>query len=204
MVPSVISWRNIKMKTALLIGALIAGQAASVYGNPTNDNCAIMKEWEPTYICATNGKFAVCAFDGHNKIVLQFNGIFVNREDLPFAGSGLGHVPVHIFDCGEKPQRPTDPRDPASWQPRREDFYYYGTVPYPVKDIDPPIDKLLTDTGGVLLGVAVLDRFYAFKDLGKSIRRPDGAILQSHAVLFVDVPMHRTNEVAEIVRRLRE
>jgi hypothetical protein len=159
---------------------------------------------QPAYIEMTNGLFSVCAFDRHDGVLIRYKGLSISRTNLPPASITR---PVLIYALGNPPLR--DGKAVGSWNPKSEDIYNYGDIPYPVRDIDPPLELCRTGRGDLLIGVRIRSRFYAITNagevaktqlLGVAVHESSGNRL---CVVTATQPMHREKEVSTLIQSLR-
>ena len=168
-----------------------SGQAAddSVLNSHTN--------LQPAYVEQTNGLFAICAFDPDSATLLRFIGVEVSRDHLPKMG------PVHgtlVFALGQRP--PRDPKDPAGWKPRPQDLYHYGDIPYPITDVDPPIEYGIDREGNLLMGVRLRGVHYAIHRVKNPSLKKDVPKRYWSKVIHIEPPAHRSKELEELQRTL--
>jgi hypothetical protein len=160
---------------------------------------------QPAYIETTNGLFSVCAFDRRDGVLLRYKGVFISRTNLPPVS--IMRRSALIYAMGERPPRDAQVADP--WRPKPEDMYIYGGIPYPVKDIDPPLALCRTGEGDVFLGVRIRSRFYAITNAGEVARTqlPGVAVHDSAgnrlSVITATQPKHREKEISTLIQSLR-
>lgn len=158
---------------------------------------------EPAYLEQTNGLFAVCAFDRATGKLLRYKGVYISREQLPAVSAMRPNL---IFAAQDT--RPANTNRADSWKPQREELYNYGPVPYPIEDIDPPVELCKTESSELALGVRLRDRFYAFSVFKSpvDIQKVNRPILDAKSrllVLPVPQPDHRGDEIGTVLDSLR-
>lgn len=158
---------------------------------------------EPAYIEQTNGLFAVCAFDRATGKLLRYKGVVVSREQLPVVSAMRPNL---IFAAQES--RPAKANQVDSWKPRQEELFNYGPVPYPIIEIDPPIQLFITESSELAIGIRLRDRFYAFSVIRPpvDIQKANLPILDAKLrllVLPVPQPDHRCREIGDILASLK-
>lgn len=159
---------------------------------------------QPAYIETTNGLFSVCAFDRRDGVLFRYRGVNITRTNLPPVSITR---PVLVYALGERPSR--DAQTATLWNLRSEDIYNYGEIPYPVKDMDPPLALCRTWEGDVFLGVRIRARFYAITNAGEVARTqlPGVAVHDSSgnrlSVITATQPKHREKEISTLIQSLR-
>lgn len=157
---------------------------------------------EPAYLEQTNGMFAVCAFDRAKRKLFQFKGVFISKSQLPAVSVMRPNL---IFASGSGPQAVSNA--PAEWKPRPEDLYHYGGIPYPVEEMDPPLELCRTEQSDVAVGFRLRGRFFAVKNLGKmeGYQSNEVAVHESKGrlqMLWVEPPKQRENDIKDFVRKV--
>ena len=159
---------------------------------------------QPAYIETTNGLFSVCAFDRRDGVLFRYRGVNITSTNLPPVSITQ---PVLVYAMGERP--PRDAQAAYPWRPKPEDMYVYGEIPYPVKDMDPPLALCRTGEGDVFLGVRIRSRFYAITNVGEVARTqlPGVAVHDSAgnrlSVITATQPKHREKEINTLIQSLR-
>lgn len=143
---------------------------------------------EVAFIANTNGTFHVATFDPDKRVLLRWNGVQVQRHDLPKASIRRS---VRIYEMGERPVY--DRNSPEALNPPPEYYHHYGPLPAPIEDIDPPVEARKTGQGEVFLGFFDGRRFYAVTNLG-AVATSDR--LRSCArIIHISIPENRADEI---------
>lgn len=144
------------MKDATLIVTVCMALFCVSGTHASNDASNDVSRLAPQFIAQTNGMLAVCALDHGRGVLLRLKGIEIDRSQLPQSGRPC------VYELGERPSASTN-----LWKVPKEYFHFYGTIPYPVEDIDPALSSYWSGNGSLLVGVRLGGRFYTMKNLGQ-------------------------------------
>ena len=143
---------------------------------------------EPVYIEETNGLFSVCQFVAGTNTIHKWKGVYVPETEVSAIGPyrfGL------VYRYGERPKQGSNP------------FHHYGVIPYPVEDMDPPIESCLAEDGTLLLGFKYLHgTFYAIEKVDKPELKGQVPKKNWSKVIRVEVPKHRAQEAKNFLREV--
>ena len=151
----------------------------------------------PAYIAATNGAFAVCQFDPERKVLLRWQGVYISSNQLPQAGPNRD---ILIFDSGTRP--PVDRSEPGMIRTPKGFYHHYGEIPYPVEDIDPPLEYCLDPEGSLLVGFRMRGTFYAIMVEKSPSLKQIPVTKHWSKVTEVSLPAHRQSDLENVKGKL--
>ena len=108
----------------------------------------------PTFIALDTNTFAVCQYLMTHRLIQRWNGVVVSRENVLVPNCDRFGV---LSELGPKPADGGDP------------YRYYGTVPYPVVEVDPPFAWSLSLKGKLRIGFFTSWAFYIVKEIEKAV-----------------------------------
>ncbi len=188
-----------RMTVFFLAGIAASSCVSAALGADAERNLAL----QPAYIETTNGLFTVCAFDRRDGVLLRYKGVCISRTNLPPVSITR---PALIYAMGDRPSR--DAQAATSWNPRSEDMYNYSEIPYPVKDIDPPLELCRAGERAVFIGFHIRSRFYAITNAGEVAKTQlpgvavDESVGDRLCVVTATQPEHREKEVSTLIQSL--
>lgn len=164
--------------------ALFCTRGSHASNDPSND----VSRLEPQFIAQTNGMLAVCALDHGRSVLLRLKGMEIDRSQLPQTDRSC------VYELGERPSVSSN-----SWKMPKDYHHFYGKIPYPVEDIDPPLSSYWDSNGSLLVGVRFGGRFYTMKNLGQVPRNAAATkaigIQPPLNVTEVKLPQHRRDDL---------
>lgn len=178
---------------------LLISVALGSSGDVTNCSGVSLASMEVAYVATSNGMFSVCSLNTQEGVLLRWKGVRVSREQLPHAGALRDYL---IYEAGSRPTLSSDPNDPAAWDPPRRWWHKYGKIPYPIRDIDPPLSTTWQKDGRIALGFQGHRRFFAVKVVNAyreaTGRKPTDREKHIHEIVPISIPSHRREELEKV------
>jgi len=183
------------MKRLMLLILFLCGMKLAVSCHAAEPQSA--KRLQPAYVATTNGTFAVCQFDPERKVLLRWQGICISSNQLPQTGPNRD---VLIFDSGTRP--PIDRSKPGMIRTPKGFYHHYGAIPYPIEDIDPPLEYCMDAEGSLLIGFSLRGTFYAIMtEKAPSLKQMPSTKYWSK-VVKVSLPARRQSDLDNVKGKL--
>ncbi|NLC82316.1 MAG: hypothetical protein GX748_14150 [Lentisphaerae bacterium] len=183
------------MKKLMLLILFLCGMTLAVSCRAAEPQSA--KRLQPAFMATTNGTYAVCQFDPERKVLLRWQGICISSNQLPQAGPNSD---VLIFDRGTRP--PIDRSAPGMIQTPKRFYHHYGEIPYPVEDIDPPLEYCLDTAGRLLIGLHQRGTFYAIMLDEAPLLKQMPTTKHWSKIIEVSLPTHRHRDLENVKGKL--
>lgn len=148
----------------------------------------------PAFIALDTNTFAVCQCFLAHRLIQRWNGVVVSRENVLVPNCDSFGI---LSELGPKPADGGDP------------YRYYGTVPYPVVEVDPPFAWSLSRKGRLRIGFCTSWAFYVVKEIEKAVLKsgvPEKCGVQRGTVRSIPIalPAHSVGEFRKLLAKLVE